>query len=236
MTIVLLAPVVSYYLAFINVILYNYDRFVIPVCLILAIFGGLCLDALLRSMPRAPRWSAALIAAVFAYSLLYSATVDAMMLRDSRRVAERWMKAHMTKGELVGVSGPSELLPRLDCGCADIGTLTQLRGSRPPYYVLSADYARAVPLHYRVGRAHRRTSTGNSGLSPDYDVSRLVTLAVVARRASRSRRSPPGTAQRRPGHRSFRHRQDGRLQHPARCRSNHPGLRAGRPLNLVPAS
>ena len=39
--VVLLAPVMSYYLAFINVILYNYDRFVLPICLILAIFGGL---------------------------------------------------------------------------------------------------------------------------------------------------------------------------------------------------
>ena len=37
-------PVVSYYLAFINVVLYNYDRFMLPVCLVLSLFGGLALD------------------------------------------------------------------------------------------------------------------------------------------------------------------------------------------------
>ena len=129
--IVLLAPVISYYLAFINVILYNYDRFVLPICLILAIFGGLLVDAALRWTSRSPRWSVGLLVAVFTYTLLYSSTLDALMLRDSRHVAERWMRAHVSGGQLVGVSGPSELLPRLDCGCADIATLPALRGARP---------------------------------------------------------------------------------------------------------
>ncbi len=48
-TIWLLVPIASYYLGFINVILYNYDRFVLPMCFVLAIFGGLAGDRLLAS-------------------------------------------------------------------------------------------------------------------------------------------------------------------------------------------
>src|SRR5262249_62352212 len=40
----LLLPVISYYAGFVNVILYNYDRFVLPMTLILSMFGGYALD------------------------------------------------------------------------------------------------------------------------------------------------------------------------------------------------
>ncbi len=53
MAIWLLVPIASYYLGFINVILYNYDRFVLPMCFVLAIFGGLACDRLL-AQPDAP--------------------------------------------------------------------------------------------------------------------------------------------------------------------------------------
>ena len=59
-------PVVSYYLGFINVVLYNYDRFMLPVCLVLAMFGGLAIDRWLcaggrgrRGARRRPRCSRA---------------------------------------------------------------------------------------------------------------------------------------------------------------------------------
>ena len=101
----------------------------------------------------------------------------------------------MTEGELVGVSGPSELLPRLNCGCADIASLPALRGSRPPYYVLSADYARAVPLHTDWGELIDALQQETAGY-------RLITrfrasspVAVVARRPSRSGRSRARAAQ-----------------------------------------
>ena len=45
-------PVVSYYVGFINVVLYNYDRFMLPVCLVLSLFGGLAVDRWLAGRPR----------------------------------------------------------------------------------------------------------------------------------------------------------------------------------------
>src|SRR5207244_3446795 len=43
-TVCLLLPIVSYYAGFIDVVLYNYDRFMLPVCLVLSLFGGLTCD------------------------------------------------------------------------------------------------------------------------------------------------------------------------------------------------
>ena len=150
--ILLLAPVLSYYLAFINVILYNYDRFVLPICLILALFGGVCLDRLLASRGRHRGWRVAGIGGVFAYTFLYAATIDALMLGDSRHVVERWMRTHLSPADLIGVSGPTELRPRLDRPGLEISTLAELVDAHPAYYVLSADYARVAPLDSPAGQ------------------------------------------------------------------------------------
>jgi hypothetical protein len=143
--IALLVPIASYYLGFINVILYNYDRFVLPVCFILAIFGGLALDRLLSARSPA-RAGAAVVTGAFAYTLLYAATVDVLMIQDSRYQAESWMSAHATRTDAIAISGPHEYLPRLDgFPLQDISTIADLRRERPAYIVLNADYARAVP-------------------------------------------------------------------------------------------
>jgi hypothetical protein len=144
----LLAPAVSYYLGFINVVLYNYDRFMLPVCFVLAIFGGLALDRLLSF-----RWGSAAAAVAFAYTLLYAATVDVLMLHDSRYEAEQWMAGHIAPTDLVAISGLHEYLPRIDTyHLEEIATVPELRQEHPEYVVLNADYARAVPLNTEWGQ------------------------------------------------------------------------------------
>ena len=142
----LVVPPVSYYLGFINVILYNYDRFVLPMCFVLAIFGGLAFDRLSSWRPGARRWGAAVAGGALAYTLLYASTVDVLMIDDSRYEAERWMSAHVGRNDLVAVSGLHEYLPRLDdYHLEEIATVEELRQEHPAYVVLNADYARAVP-------------------------------------------------------------------------------------------
>jgi hypothetical protein len=142
----LVVPIASYYLGFINVILYNYDRFVLPMCFVLAIFGGLSLDRVLSQTARWRRVGSGVVAAAFAYTLLYAATVDVLMIEDSRYEAERWIKAHARPTDVVGISGLHEYLPRLDdFPLDDISTLERLRREQPEFVVLNADYARAVP-------------------------------------------------------------------------------------------
>ena len=113
----LVIPVVSYYLGFIDVVLYNYDRFVLPMCLVLAIFGGFAVDSLLawssRRRPWVP-WMTSAVAAMFAYTLVYAGTVDVLMIGDSRYEAQKWMAANVGRTDLVGVTEYPELLPGLD--------------------------------------------------------------------------------------------------------------------------
>ena len=164
MTAWLIAPAVSYYFGFINVILYNYDRFVLPMCFVLAVFGGLALDRLLSAGPRARRWGGVAIAGAFAYTLLYAGTVDVLMMRDSRYGVERWAHEHVGRREMIGVSGLKEYLPRLDdFWLEDISTLEELRQEHPSYVVLNADYGRAVPPETAWGQMIAGLEHGSAG-------------------------------------------------------------------------
>ena len=166
MAIWLALPVASYYLGFINVILYNYDRFVLPICLVLALFGGLALDVFLTASSRAAgratpsafallgrTWRVAGVILVFAYTLLYAGTVDVLMLKDSRYAVEAWASTHVGRGDLIAVTGLQEQRARLDdFSLVDVGDVAGLERERPLYFVLNADYALAVPPERPWGR------------------------------------------------------------------------------------
>jgi hypothetical protein len=142
----LLVPAVSYYAAFINVILYDYDRFVLPICLVLAVFGGLAIDRALAWSATRRRWVAAAVGAAFAYTVLYASAVDVLMMGDSRYASQRWLAARVRPGDLIGHVFDPEQLPRLDgYRHTDVTTIAELQTDTPAFYVLNADYARAVP-------------------------------------------------------------------------------------------
>src|SRR5262249_4620976 len=109
----LLVPIVTYHLAFITVVPFLYDRFLLASCLILAVFGGYALARFTERRP-APGWRAVAVAAMFAYTLIYSGTVDALMLTDSRYATERWLEAHVGSGDEVAMSSVATYMPRLD--------------------------------------------------------------------------------------------------------------------------
>jgi hypothetical protein len=146
-------PIVSYYAGFIDVVLYNYDRFMLPVCLVLSLFGGLALD---RWLPqRLRKWSGRTAAGcvAFAYSLLCAATVDVAMLGDSRYTVEQWLSGRVTAADVVGYVFPQQYYPRFDrFNSAEITSVNALRQAQPSYYVLNADYARAEPRDTEIGR------------------------------------------------------------------------------------
>lgn len=144
----LLVPPLSYDLTFLHVVLYGYDRFVLPFCLVLALFGGRLLARGLRSAPPLRTAAVVLAAAVFSYSLVYAASVDLLLTRDSRYAVERWLAGNVPPGALVGAVGPLEYLPRLDgLRWRRLGpSVARLVQVRPDYVVLNADYAaRADP-------------------------------------------------------------------------------------------
>jgi hypothetical protein len=101
---------------------------------------------------------------VFAYTVLYAGTVDVLMIGDSRYAVEKWARMHVGPDDLVGVTGLSELLPRLDDFTrVDIGTVAELRRERPFYFVLNADYSRAVPADSPWGQLIAGLQDGTLG-------------------------------------------------------------------------
>ena len=146
----LMIPVVGYYLTFINVILYNYDRFMLPACLVLALFGGLALDRI--TQPGAAKlWRQATVCAAFLYTLLYSGTVDVLMLRDSRYTVEDWFAGRLAPDDVIGQNVLPDYLPRLP-QLQSVPTIDDVRRVRPRYFVLNIDYLRGVPRDTPEGR------------------------------------------------------------------------------------
>jgi hypothetical protein len=157
--------IAAYYVSFINVILYNYDRYLLPVCVVQALFGGVAFDRWLGAA-RTGTWRirATLAGGVFAYSLLYAVTVDVLMLNDSRYLVERWLRAHVGADWQVGKTFPDVVTPRLDgFHVVDIGTLENLKRWTPACFVLNADYARAVDPDTQLGALIGALQRQNAG-------------------------------------------------------------------------
>lgn len=163
MTVWLALPVVSYYFGFVNVVLYNYDRFMLPVCLVLSLFAGLAFD---RWLSRGPgrSWRAAGAALVFACTMLYAATVDLGMLEDSRYTVERWLAARVRPTDTVAFVFPVQYYPRLErFNGHEVTSVDQLQHERPSYYVLNADYGLAEPPDSPIGRLIAGLQNGDLG-------------------------------------------------------------------------
>jgi 4-amino-4-deoxy-L-arabinose transferase-like glycosyltransferase len=104
----------SYYLFYIYVIRYNYDRFNIPICILLAFFGGYCISVILGKRNKYSTLKVMVLALIILYAVYNSFSVNLMMIKDSRYVIEKWMKKNIKQDTLIGVAGPIEYMPRMD--------------------------------------------------------------------------------------------------------------------------
>lgn len=132
-------PAVSYVAFFLVPVLYVYDRFVLPLCLVLALFGG----ALLARAARSGLPARAAVGVVLAYGLAYALSVDVLMATDARYAAERWLRGAAAGGATVAAVGPLEYLPRLDglrWRWLD-PSVPRLARVRPDLVLVNADFA-----------------------------------------------------------------------------------------------
>ncbi len=160
----LLVPALTYYFGFIDVVLYNYDRFVLPLCLVLALFGGFAIDQLTAACTSSRRWRLAAVAAVLLYTVLYSATVDVLMVRDARYGVEQWLTDHVHDGDLVGTTGIARYLPRLDSfATLDIDGPATLTNALPRFCIVNADYSRSEQAETPLGQVIARLQSGAAG-------------------------------------------------------------------------
>jgi 4-amino-4-deoxy-L-arabinose transferase-like glycosyltransferase len=141
----LLALAGSYYLFYINIILFNFARFNMPICIVLAFYGGRLLSGALTARRRFLPARRLAVALIFLYSFIYASSVDILMVKDSRYAAESWMKSNIPPQASIGVAAPVEYSPRLR-GFKWEETprsLPVFNGlPKPDYLVVDRDYAR----------------------------------------------------------------------------------------------
>jgi hypothetical protein len=137
-----LVPVASYYLTFIAVVGYHYDRFFIPVCLSLAVYAGYALDRLWPAGSGA--WRTLASAAALVYMGLRAASLNLLMAADGRYQVEAWMRANVPVSAVVARFEFRELLPRISDfpQLAIVDPLNHLLPARPDVIVVSENFPR----------------------------------------------------------------------------------------------
>ncbi len=137
-----LLPTASYYLTFLAVVGFTYDRFLMPMFLGLALAGGFAVARLEEWAPSLRVWQRAGVAGVLAYTIAYVLAIDVALLRDSRYAVEAWMRSNVPPGATVGRIGPVEHVPRIDrfLTVLVIPTADNIRATALDYLVVNADW------------------------------------------------------------------------------------------------
>jgi 4-amino-4-deoxy-L-arabinose transferase-like glycosyltransferase len=159
----LLLPAISYYVFFLVVAGYVYDRFILGLAFVLAIFAGAFVDSVLRDDAPARRWRMAACAAGLAFVVWTGVSIDLMMILDSRYAAARWIGMHRMHGR-VGLVGFQPYLPYIPGGVRLMGGPNEFEGEhRPTYVIVNAELLRRGSLP-PVERAWQRfLDSGQSG-------------------------------------------------------------------------
>lgn len=161
----LLFPAVSYYATFVAVVLYSYDRFLLPVAVLLAFFGG----RVLSEATAWPGWQGRLgrlvALVVVGYGAARCASLDALMLNDARYAAERFLRENVGGEERVAGIGTLPHLPRLDGlrWTTLPPSINTLAGRRPEWLVVNADLGRRAPEASGKARFYERLRRGELG-------------------------------------------------------------------------
>jgi hypothetical protein len=158
----LLLPAVSYYVFFVSLVLYNYDRFFLPVCVLLAVLVGCWAeDVRDRVTSRPVRFGVITAACVVAvYTFAYAASIDRMMLYDARYGVEDWISANVPGDARIGTAGSLAYLPRLSAVQGTIVDYESLLTSPPEFVVVNSEHMSRYPPDSNEGRLYAELNTG----------------------------------------------------------------------------
>lgn len=136
-------PAVSYYLTFVAVVGYHYDRFFMPVVFTCSMFAGVALEWLFRPGARlvTRRLAATCAMVLIAWRGL---SIDGLMLVDSRYHVERWLQEHADPRVRLARVGTIEYLPRFHgLKALELApTIEETHGMSPTFIVVNAEYIR----------------------------------------------------------------------------------------------
>ena len=102
----------SYFLTFIAIVMYQYDRFFIGICLVVGVAAGAWLDRWTRAGQPYRPLRLGIAGLAIAYGLARVVSLDVMMLRDSRYSVERWIVDRIGPDTGIAAEGTSIYLPR----------------------------------------------------------------------------------------------------------------------------
>jgi hypothetical protein len=131
----------SYYVTFLVPAGYVYDRFLLPVLLLLAPTAAAGLERLLAGVPT--RASGRLLAlAVVAVLVWRTVSLDVLLTRDSRYAAEAWLSANVPDGATVGYPSLTLYLPRLEAydHVLITPTIADTSRARPDFIVVNTEW------------------------------------------------------------------------------------------------
>lgn len=166
----LLIPALSYYATFLAVVLYSYDRFLLPIAVLLTFFGG----RVLSEATAWPGWQGRLgrvvALVVVGYGVARCVSLDALMRHDARYAAERFLGERVGRDERVAGIGALPHLPRLDGlrWTTLPPSINTLAGTRPEWLVINADLARRAPEGSGKARFYERLRRGELGYQQAY--------------------------------------------------------------------
>ncbi|HIK28819.1 MAG: glycosyltransferase family 39 protein [Oscillatoriaceae bacterium SKW80] len=141
----LLVPIVSYYIFYITIILFNDVRYLLPICIIFTFFGGLAIDVFLKTSKKLFGFRVAAVGAIFVYTFAYTFSVNIWMVNDSRYYVEKWMSENIDKSAKILTIGLIKYLPRLDgfnFENTENPSLEELTRIQPDYIIISSGYDR----------------------------------------------------------------------------------------------
>lgn len=192
----LLLPALSYYLSFLNVVLYAYDRFLLGICFLLAVIMG-CRLAEWIGRRGVPGMAAIAVMVVgFGQALLAAASLDAMMITDSRYAAQRWVRANVARDASIVLIGPREYLPVLDGyvgSYVDTGILETMKNFEFDYVIVNVKYMRRYGPQTVTDAIYQRLRRGDGYSLVLRQLPSLAWLPLARDPVFRSEREDPYT-------------------------------------------
>ena len=155
----------SYFLTFIAIVMYQYDRFFIGIALVLAIAAGAWLEQWTRAGKPYRHLRLTIAGLVIAYGAARVVSLDVMMLRDSRYYVERWIIDRIGPNTRIAAEGTSIYLPRQ-------ATLlwsriapdpAALREQQPTFVILNAAHSARSTLEDAPNEFYTSLSDGRAG-------------------------------------------------------------------------
>jgi hypothetical protein len=177
----LLLSGLGYFLSFICIVRYTYDRYALPLCLLLSLFGGKALSDFVEGRRAILR--TAVVVSVFGSALVSAIAVDRLMIKDSRYAVEAWMRSNIAEGATIMAATPGEYLPRLDAYrhvFLEDPTLPDIdRDPKPDYVIFATPFRRSYEASHSGNRFFSKFYERTPGYSLAFRYQTKLVLAPL---------------------------------------------------------